>query len=392
MQRVKPKSQSNTQTAAGRGCFVLFGLVFFLVGAAVGYFMFVRPLVKGIAAGRWPQVPCEIIHSAIGSKSDSDGTQYTLDIHYRYSVRGRQMESRRYSFESGSSNVRGWREEIVRRNPVGTQTLCYVNPDDPKDAVISTSLGGDRWFAFIPIIFTLAGAGIMVAGIRKPRVPKPVPGMVATMRSPTNSPEQSLVGPIELKPASTPLLSFIGITFFAVFWNGFIWGIWFLAKPPTVVKFFLSLFILVGLFAAGAAIKALLALFNPKPVVRASTGGVQLGESVQITWSFTGNVRRISKLTLTLQAQEVATYRRGTDTVTDRNFFHHAVVFESTDFATFCNGQVSLHIPQDSMHSLELPNNKITWLIGLHAEIAKWPDVKLDFPITVLPRTQPSPL
>ena len=46
---------------------------------------------------------------------------------------------------------------------------------------------------------------------------------------------------------------------------------------------------------------------------------------------------------------------------------------------------MTVTIPADSMHSFEASNNKIIWAVKLHGDIAKWPDVNLEFPITVLP-------
>jgi hypothetical protein len=44
------------------------------------------------------------------------------------------------------------------------------------------------------------------------------------------------------------------------------------------------------------------------------------------------------------------------------------------------------------MHSFEASNNKIVWAVKLHGEIAKWPDVDFEFPITVLPASASVPL
>jgi hypothetical protein len=37
------------------------------------------------------------------------------------------------------------------------------------------------------------------------------------------------------------------------------------------------------------------------------------------------------------------------------------------------------------MHSFNTPNNKIIWTLHLHGSIPRWPDVDLEFPLTVLP-------
>jgi hypothetical protein len=322
-----------------------------------------------------------------GLKASSGGgksQQYGLDIHYRYKVGPREYTGDRYNFATGTSNLTGWRDAIVAEYPVGKATECLVNPADPRDAVLSRAMGGDLWFALIPGVFMLVGAGIMIAArrakTRSPVVPTAtVAGASGTVFTHTAS------GPTELRPESTPLGTFIGFTVFALVWNGIIWGIMMKGDPPTGVRVFLSLFALAGAGIALAALKQFLALFNPRPTLRASTGAVRLGESVLLDWRFSGNVRRITQLTLTLKATERATYRRGTDTKTDTSIFVLQKVFESSDAAAMASGQVSIAIPADSIHSLDAPNNKIIWTIHLHGTIARWPDVDLEFALTVLP-------
>ena len=37
------------------------------------------------------------------------------------------------------------------------------------------------------------------------------------------------------------------------------------------------------------------------------------------------------------------------------------------------------------MHSFEAPNNRVRWTLIVHGDIPFWPDVRDEFPITVLP-------
>ena len=48
-------------------------------------------------------------------------------------------------------------------------------------------------------------------------------------------------------------------------------------------------------------------------------------------------------------------------------------------------GRAALAIPGDAMHSLEAPHNKIVWVIRVHGDIARWPDVNEEFSLMVLP-------
>jgi hypothetical protein len=106
---------------------------------------------------------------------------------------------------------------------------------------------------------------------------------------------------------------------------------------------------------------------------------------LQLDWSFRGNARRIRRLRIFLRGAEEATYRRGTDTSTDKHTFTEVELFNDTDAAALASGQASVTIPADSMHTFDAPNNKIIWSLHVKGDIPRWPDVAEEFPITVLP-------
>ena len=143
---------------------------------------------------------------------------------------------------------------------------------------------------------------------------------------------------------------------------------------------------------AGGAVHQFLALFNPRPTLQAARGAVPLGGELEVRYSFTRNTSRITKLQITLRGEEVATYRRGTDTKTDRHTFFEEVLLETTDPGRMRTGTVTIRVPGDLMHSFDASNNKIVWTLKLHGDIPRWPDVALDFPITVLPQPHSSPV
>ena len=84
-------------------------------------------------------------------------------------------------------------------------------------------------------------------------------------------------------------------------------------------------------------------------------------------------------------AFEEVTYRRGTDTVTDKHVFHRATVAETSRQMEIATGKARLSIPADTMHSFASSNNKIAWELCLHGEIEGWPDVKLEFGLNIEP-------
>ena len=85
------------------------------------------------------------------------------------------------------------------------------------------------------------------------------------------------------------------------------------------------------------------------------------------------------------EGREEATYTRGTTTSTDRETFALIRLIDTEIPSKFSTGRATLHIPPDTMHSFNAPRNKITWLVKIHGQIPRWPDVDADFTLTVLP-------
>jgi hypothetical protein len=148
-----------------RGCIVAFLSVFLLVGLGVSLF-FVTPALKVLEARSWPAVPCTILSSEVGSHQGEDSTTYSVDVSYAYTVQGREHKSDRYRFLGGSSGGRQAKERIVRRLPPLTRTVCYVNPDDPSDAVLNRDFGAEYAAGLVPLVFVAAALGAIVLTLR----------------------------------------------------------------------------------------------------------------------------------------------------------------------------------------------------------------------------------
>ena len=113
---------------------------------AMLYFFFWRPLRRVHRAKSWRQTPCVILSSSV-SEDETDSGLYILRVIYHYELAGRHYRSSRYSF-SPSSATAGLRlkKRIVGRLVPGTTTFCYVDPDNPDDAVIKRGVTWDMVF------------------------------------------------------------------------------------------------------------------------------------------------------------------------------------------------------------------------------------------------------
>ncbi len=391
---ISSKSKSNAKAA------VFFFGIFFVVGFAFFFFVFIRPVYKVINAKFWMEVPCRVLSSEVRSHSDSDGTTYREDILYSYEINGRKYQSNKYNFLGGASSGYKGKRKIIEKYPQGSTRLCYVNPKNSFEAVLNRGftkrlflLGG------FSLVFVFIGLFGIIGTLKKPqdsftmnrgRMP---PSFANNDFSFNFSPSD---GTLVLKPKTGPIGKFIGILTFAVLWNGFLVfaASMELGRMPTgiedMVSFlnkvpFLWIFQIIGFLTFVGVLYQFLALFNPQPRITLSSDRIRLGESVDLHWILKGDANRIKDFSIVLEGKEETTYRRGTTTYTDRNTFYTVDVIRSQNTMQIISGHCSLHIPADKMHTFKSTNNKILWVIVVQGVIDKWPDVKEEFEIPVMP-------
>ena len=123
-----------------------------------------RPALQVFSALSWSEVECEIVSSQVRSHSGDDSVTYSVDVLYRYEFGGREYRSNRYQFMGGSSSGYDRRARIVEALPAGAVTPCYVDPDEPSEAVIERGFTPDTLFGLLPLLFAIVGlAGLVFA-------------------------------------------------------------------------------------------------------------------------------------------------------------------------------------------------------------------------------------
>lgn len=405
--------QSNRQ--GGAGCLVLFGLVFAGFGSIFVVIFFLLPLMNAINAGGWVEVPCKILDSRVGESRDDDGTTYRIEVRYEYHFRPGDLESdptapryesTRYDFMDGIySSGRNSKDAEVQRLAIGTTTTCRVDPANPAEAVLIPGFPAGLWFGLFTLIFPLVGLTLMIGGfvgMRRARLRRegrlPMTGGASTLSSsPFPDDRASAIdapGPVELCSAQGRLGKVIGIGLFALIWNGIIWTILGVAILPGILSggifewfplLFLSIFVVIGLFVIGAFFHALLALTNPRLRLTVNRQTIRPGDWLELEWECSGNPSRITTLTIALEGRESATYRRGTDTVTDTHVFARLPLATLEDGVAILSGRARFQIPADAMPTFIATNNKFEWRLIVRGSIPRWPDISDDYTVTVLP-------
>lgn len=361
------------------------GLIFAAVGGSLSVFLLVLPATRLLSATTWTERPATIKASTVRSWSTDDGTSYGADVLYEYEIDGRNwISNRRSFFPMGSSGYEG-SKAIVDRYPEGGSTTCFVDSNDPTRSVLDRSFRVEYLIGLFPLVFLLAGVGLTAHSLRTRSAAAP-DSPESTEATETYAAERVL------EPEAGPIAKVVGMLFIAAFWNGivsiFVWqaikGIQ-SGNPEWFLMVFLIPFVLVGLALIVGVFYTFLGAFNPRPKLTISPAAPRLGTRLRVEWSFHGQASRINHLRIVLEGFEKATYRRGTDTHTDREAFASIELLDTSSDWEIHRSSTEVEIPEDTMHSFTSANNAIVWSLFVHGDIARWPDVSETFEIEVRP-------
>ena len=399
------------RAGAGIGVMIVFFGFFFLFGAGFLIPFFVQPTLQVVEARSWVEMPCEIVSSRVRTHPGDDGATYSIDVLFRYEVDGREYESNRYQFMGGSTSGYDRKARIVEAIPAGASTVCYVDPDEPFEAVIERGFTGDYLFGFVPLIFALIGIGGLVFAIgawRNAKKDAARPSWeVSTAAghsyaldswSPSGSAEASASGSMVLEPAMGAFGKLGCAITVTLFWNGFIsifvWQIaqqWKAGNPEWFATIILTPFVLIGLLLLASIPHSILALLNPRPRVHLTPGAIRAGESAQLEWAFKGAASRIRHLEIWLEATETKTRVDGSSVQIENKALDTPpiVVLDRGRELPLEFGAVSFTVPSGTPPSSD-GEPSIKWKLKLHGDIAYWPDVNEGYAVRVLPEHLPS--
>jgi hypothetical protein len=237
---------------AGLGCLLLFALPFALFGAGMGIAV-VRDLWLWQAAQRWVETPATLLEAKLESDSDGDGTTYRATARYAYEVNGQRYESNEVSIHGGGDNIgslqRDRGQALEEALKAGGRTVCYVNPRDPRDALLFRDLrpGMVAFKLLFAAVFGGVGFGLLAAAYfgrgmekRKERAEKSYPGKPWMWR------EDWAAGRVR---SSEGALAWF-VTFFAGVWNAVSWPVawmaWYDGRAERTPQLLVAIFPLAG--------------------------------------------------------------------------------------------------------------------------------------------------
>lgn len=159
----------------GGGCAFLFGSIFILAGLAVGFFLYFPAVSDWWRARDWEETPCIIESAELRTSHGKNGPTYSVAATYRYEFRGHSHQTDRVSLFGGSDNMGDFQQNAYHELDTARHQQrpfrCYVNPDQPAEAVLYRDL---RWgmlvlFSLFPTLFPLAGGFVAFGGLSMSR-------------------------------------------------------------------------------------------------------------------------------------------------------------------------------------------------------------------------------
>lgn len=154
----------------GTGCLILFGLPFAGVGVVMAWLLF-STLVSWHSMRSWVETPARIVSADLEADSGDDGTTYRCTAKYTYDYGGRQFTGARVAIGSGADNIGSFQRdaynELAQYRDSGQDFPCYVNPEEPSQAVLFRQLRVNMlvFYAMFVCAFGGVGFGLVFGGI-----------------------------------------------------------------------------------------------------------------------------------------------------------------------------------------------------------------------------------
>ena len=104
----------------------------------------IQPALKNWRSQEWQAVEAEVRSSQLSSarrkSKNSSYTVYKAEITYHYTVKGKNYSSSTYSFFHDFTRNFRKHKELLKNYPVGKKIVCYINPDNPEQAVMTQKM------------------------------------------------------------------------------------------------------------------------------------------------------------------------------------------------------------------------------------------------------------
>jgi hypothetical protein len=341
----------------------------------------------------------------------------------RYSVDGIVQESWSDGPTSQNTSDRATALRRLAAWKLGAETICWYDPAAPRTVVLQRGYNWWLWLLslLLPGALVLIGGSGLVRGLRawgrseeyraasaglsemldplaQPALAAPGYPAVPVWDDLVNSPGTLLRYRLPIESPENWTL--VGFGLFALLWNAVVvvlavgagldllggridWWLFALLVPFLGVGIGgVVLFVRSLVFAT--AIGPTQLEISDHPLIPGRRYDVLLAQ---------GGTGTFQTLTLTLELEEQATFRQGTDTRTENMVVWKQPVAGFRDVTAAAHARLesraSIEIPVDAMHSFTSAHNTVRWRLVVRGSPARWPAFCRTFPVVVFPPETP---
>jgi hypothetical protein len=302
----------------------------------------------------------------------------------------------------------------------GQSTECWYRTGHPEEAVVVWKNSVWGWF-FLLLSFSLIVSGLVgfVQSFRLVAVSEERKAARAMSVSPLHSltetdnsrrfdwstvPDIRIINEspgthlaFRLPIGNQPIFSLVGLMLFTMAWFIISVGIMFHSfiypaengSDQIIGVVFRGLFCGVGIILFGSVMRRLFLAFRLGPtLLEISDHPLYPGRKYRVLLQQSG-ILRFNHFSVDLVCEEIARFRQGTDTVTNRKDVFRQTIFSRNDFET--TPDLPLHqefffqLPIEAMHSFRCENNEILWKIDLYAQFVGKSEIRRECPMVVRP-------
>jgi hypothetical protein len=384
----------------------------FHAGLVVAGLVFGGLLVSGVAVPEWRinhdfrEAEATVIGKGLARRTTATERTWEPALRLRYATDAGPIES--WTLRGGPVSERGRAIAELDGTRLGSKLSCWYDPDEPESVVIARGYNWWMWALTLLLpgaLLAFGGAGLVrtLTAWRKSeerravKASRAMPDRLPSIPSCDdliNSPGTVLR--FRLPTSGTESWTLIGLGLFALLWNTVLVVLAITAGADLLGgrTDWLLLVLLVPFAAVGITG---IVLFIRQLVLTSAVGTTQLEISehplrpggtyeVHLAQAGSGTFRDLS---ITLELEEQATFRQGTDTRTERLAVWRGAVesWQNVQLApgTFFEARARLAIPASAMHSFASEHNTVSWRVVVRGRPSRWPAFSRGFPVVVYP-------
>lgn len=161
------KSSNQGNQLAGKLWVATVGLSLAAVGALFIWYLW-AVYQKAGKMDHWVETPCLLEKSAMDDSELTQryATKYTYISEYRYQYQGRSYLGKQYKRLQPASGDKRKITKLLKANPAGSQMICYVDPDEPENAVLVKDSKASIYSIWFPALFLVGGLVMAISVFR----------------------------------------------------------------------------------------------------------------------------------------------------------------------------------------------------------------------------------